>query len=135
VAVEELIRAAREAGLRLAVERDELVVRGPRSLAEMAEQSIARKVDVLAALQVDCGPAACTPVADCSEVFDAVDGMSWANGADPLGLPEPCMRCGSLELWWNFLEIAFCQHCQPPHPRGSEVLRLATKLRQQGLDT
>src|SRR5262245_43668982 len=48
-----LIQEARDAGLVVVVDRDELVVRGPRRLAVLAHRLIDRKCEVIAALRID----------------------------------------------------------------------------------
>lgn len=49
---------------------------------------------------------------------------------EEIDLPEPCTRCGSLELWQNCLGDWRCQSCNPP-VRGMKLLERAARLRQQ----
>jgi len=51
--VEELLAAAREAGLEVRVEADELVIRGPRTQDALARQVLAEKPVVLALLSAE----------------------------------------------------------------------------------
>jgi hypothetical protein len=60
-----------------------------------------------------------------------------AAGLDEIDCPDPCPKCGSLQLWENLLGDWRCQACDPP-VRGMKLLELVqritrkAKLRRQG---
>jgi hypothetical protein len=58
MAIMTLIQEARDAGLAIAAEGGELVIRGPRRLATLARQLIDQKADVLLALRSASAPRA-----------------------------------------------------------------------------
>lgn len=49
---------------------------------------------------------------------------------DGLPMPDPCPKCGSLELWWDLLGGVHCQHCGGDvFRRGLELLDRAERIR------
>ncbi|MGI8927595.1 MAG: hypothetical protein ACR2HN_13270 [Tepidiformaceae bacterium] len=86
-----LLHRARAAGLSVARDGDQLVVRGPRTLAELAGQLLDRKPEVLALL------------------------------APPVTAPPTCLDCGvAIESRWVrcapcAARSALCEDCRPSH--------------------
>lgn len=88
-----LLQEAREAGLRVAVQGDQLVVQGPRRLESIARRILAQKAEVVQALTLEQEVAWRT---------DAMHSQMTAAGPTPLLLarrevarpPGSCCSCG-----------------------------------------
>jgi len=107
-----LLREAREAGLAVHIDGDNLVVEGPKTAAPVVEKLRQHKPEVLAALQGQCSPTC----AGCA--------------AGPVQLPDGCLSHGvtpeMVGAWWALAEeraaeVSFCHCCGGPSP--SQALR------------
>jgi hypothetical protein len=80
-----LVRHAQSAGLHISVNGDQLVVRGPRSAADLAQQVLARKQDVMALLISAPSPRIPTNL-EIGDVADAyLDGLALAAEQERIG--------------------------------------------------
>jgi hypothetical protein len=120
-----LLSEGRAAGLTVTVDGDRLVIRGPKSADAVARRLLAHKAVILAALAAGNGGGA--PAIP--EVVNVVEMPDF----DSLPLPgDPCLRCGSLEKWWDILGGEHCQQCQRATlDKALQLADLAARLRQK----
>lgn len=119
-----LICEAKAAGLRLRVDGDRLVIRGPRSAGPIAERVLANKDEVLAAMR-GTAPTNAEPIMPQTSTLG--DDGAWL--AVLAGDPEPaavrvvsgagaCYWCGRSD-WWRskaWPDVIRCGNCCPPAP-------------------
>jgi hypothetical protein len=73
-------------------------------------------------------PVAVVPGPEAPPVAVQPVGDGWDSAIEP---PDPCPKCGSLELWQDFGGKWHCQHCEArKFQRGLQLAKRAERLRK-----
>jgi len=107
--VADLVQAALDAGLTVHEEQGQVVVRGPRAAAALAQALLARKDEVRHILALDPDLGRALRQAAAREAVQRV--------AHPL---ESCWCCGSYQWWQRVDDRWVCNACHPA-PRGTPI--------------
>ena len=109
-----LLREAREAGLAVHIDGDNLVVEGPKTAAPVVEKLRQYKAEIMAALGAPCCPACARRTGPPLDIGDGCESHHIT--------PEMVGR------WWTLAEsmgatVSWCHCCAGPAPSGALVCR------------